>query len=69
MTDLITRYGEELQTLAREFYFKAVTGEIDVDAEWDGYVSEWLSNGGQEMLAEMRKAPLVEPLLEGRFEY
>jgi putative aldouronate transport system substrate-binding protein len=29
-----------------EFFFRAVTGEIEIDAEWDAYVQRWMREGG-----------------------
>jgi len=69
LPDINRRYGETMTTLFEEFFFKAVTGEIDVDAEWDAYVEQWMENGGEEFLAELEKAPLVEGLREGEIRY
>jgi len=69
LTDVNRRYGETLNTLYNEFFFKSVTGEIDPAAEWDRYVQQWLDNGGEELLAELEKAPLTESLRQGRLEY
>jgi hypothetical protein len=69
LTDVNRRYGETLNTLYNEFFFKSVTGEIDPAAEWDNYVSQWRSNGGDELLAELAKAPLTESLRQGKLEY
>ena len=51
------RRGEALQTMAAEFFAKAVTGEIDIDAEWDNYVANWMAAGGNELMAEIAKMP------------
>ena len=51
------RRGEALQTMAAEFFAKAVTGEIDIDAEWDNYVARWMAAGGNELMAEIAKMP------------
>ena len=69
LPDVNRRYGETMTTLFEEFFLKSVTGELDVDAEWDGYVAKWLENGGEEMLAELEKATLVEGLRVGKIEY
>ena len=34
----------------QEFTDKAITGEIDIEAEWDNYVAEWRKNGGDEKI-------------------
>ena len=38
---------------------------IDIDAEWPGFVEQWLANGGQEVIDELQKAPLVADILSG----
>ena len=43
--------------MAAEFFAKAVTGEIDIDAEWDDYVARWMEAGGNELMAEIAKMP------------
>ena len=67
--DMQSKYGATLNTIRDEFTLKAITGQINIDAEWDAYVASWMSNGGTELLAELAKAPLAEPLLSGRLEY
>jgi hypothetical protein len=71
-TDLFGVYdmhGEVLSTLFEEFSLKAITGEIDIDAEWDDYVTKWLENGGEKVVAELEKAPVVPELLKGNLIY
>jgi hypothetical protein len=51
------RYGAALGTMTDEFFTKAVTGEIDVDAEWDNYVNDWMRAGGDALMAEIEKMP------------
>lgn len=36
----------ELGAIEREFYYKGITGEIDINAEWDNYVKKWHDAGG-----------------------
>lgn len=62
--ELDKRYSGQLDTIVEEFRMKAIVGEIDVDKEWDDYVQNWLNNGGEEILAELEKAPKVSDLLE-----
>jgi ABC-type glycerol-3-phosphate transport system substrate-binding protein len=69
LPDIKRNYQETMDTLFEEFFFKAVTGEINVDAEWDNYVSTWLKNGGAQTLEALEKAPLVSGLLKGDIEY
>jgi putative aldouronate transport system substrate-binding protein len=39
-----------LTTLETQFYYNAITGKFDVDAEWNGYVDQWKKLGGTELL-------------------
>lgn len=55
--EVAARRGEALQTMTAEFFAKAVTGEIDIDAEWDAYVANWMNAGGDELMAEIAKMP------------
>ena len=50
VTDAESEYSASVEKIADEFFWKAFTGEIDIDAEWDGYVTRWLDAGGQEIL-------------------
>lgn len=64
--ELWARYGGNLQTFREETWWKWVTdSSIDIDAEWPGFVEQWLANGGQEVIDELQKAPLVEDILSG----
>ena len=49
------RRGEALQTMTAEFFAKAVTGRINIDAEWKDYVANWMKAGGDELMAEIAK--------------
>ena len=69
LVDVNKRYGETLQTMADEFETRAIIGEIDIDAEWDSYVKEWLAAGGHEYLTEVDKAPIIAELLKGNRVY
>ena len=55
-----------LNTLRDEFFWKALTTDLDIDAEWPGYVDGWMNAGGREMLAELEKAPTVADIRAGR---
>ena len=55
--EVMKQRGAALNTLASEWFAKAVTGEIDVDATWDEYVQDFMRFGGSEILAEMEKMP------------
>jgi hypothetical protein len=69
LAEVNERYGTQLQTMFEEFFYQGILGDIDVDAEWDGYVSQFMRNGGEELIAEYKKAPLVSGLKDGEFVY
>jgi hypothetical protein len=64
--ELMTRYGGALETIRKEFIWKAITTNMNIDAEWDGYVKKWMDSGGREVLAQLEKAPLVSDILAGK---
>lgn len=63
------KYGPDLNTLADEFALNVITGQKDLNAEWDAYVAKYMKNGGSEILAEIKKAPIVEEMLKGKVVY
>ena len=69
LTDLKLKYKDDLDTIVDEFYFKAIIGELDIDEEWDSYVADWRKSGGDQMLAEYKKAPIVSELRKGKVVY
>jgi len=54
-TDAQLEYSASVNKIADEFYWKALTGEIDVDAQWDAYKENWLNAGGKQILEEKRE--------------
>ena len=65
LVEVNQRVGETLGTMFNEYFLRALTGEIDVDDTWDDYVERWHENGGDEVLAELAKAPIVSELRRG----
>jgi len=63
------RVGSTLEDMWLEFFLGGVTGQLDVDAEWDGFVAKWRAAGGDELLAEIAKSPIVDELRAGRRVY
>jgi putative aldouronate transport system substrate-binding protein len=47
--------GTDITTIAQEFYYNAITGNVDIDAEWDNYIKRLNEAGLQEVLAEYEK--------------
>jgi ABC-type glycerol-3-phosphate transport system substrate-binding protein len=69
LRDLYEQYGEGLNTMLNEFYIEAIIGDKNLDADWDAYAANWRKNGGNEVIAEMKKAPLVLSLKKGIIKY
>jgi putative aldouronate transport system substrate-binding protein len=46
------KYSELTSTYVRDYIVKAIRGEVSIDETWDGMVSDWLAQGGQEMTDE-----------------
>ncbi|WP_127584237.1 ABC transporter substrate-binding protein [Paenibacillus koleovorans] len=61
--DLNTKNGAKLETVRSEYTLQAITGEINIDSTWNSYVEKWRSNGGNELMAELEKAPKVSDIL------
>ena len=68
-TDLNKQYGDTLATIEDTFYFDVIMGRTDLDASWDAYVAEWRKNGGDAILAELAKAPIISEFLSGKLVY
>lgn len=66
--ELKESYGAQLDTIVSEFRINALTGKVDVDKEWDNYVKQYLSSGGEEVLKELEKAPKVSDILKEKSE-
>ena len=47
----------EMDKLAKEFYFNAIAGKVDVDAEWANYVKQYNALGNTVKTEEARKLP------------
>ncbi|MBO9606553.1 MAG: ABC transporter substrate-binding protein, partial [Paenibacillaceae bacterium] len=62
--ELRLKNGEKLKTIADEYLFRAITGEINIASTWDDYVARWRNGGGNEILAELEKAPKTIDLLK-----
>ena len=69
MKAIADRQGEGLNTLANEFFMRVVTGQVDLDAEWDNYVARWMAEGGDQVYEAMQNSIIIEALHEGRIEY
>lgn len=54
LTFTLSRKGEfpDLSNLENEYWVKFITGEADVDKDWDSWVGLWLRSGGQALTDE-----------------
>ena len=50
-----SKFGSALNTIRDEYFANAMTGEVDIDATWDNYVKQWMSSGGEKLMAEHAK--------------
>ena len=48
-------YGTDIDTIRDEFTARAMTGQADIDGEWDTYVNNWLNSGGRQVTAEAQQ--------------
>ena len=69
MPTISERYGETLNTMSNEFYLKVITGQADLEGDWDEYVGRWKANGGDEIIAFADQWPIVDEYLQGRITY
>jgi hypothetical protein len=44
-----------VDTIQNEFGWKAITGQVDIDAEWDGYVQSMMDAGLDKLLESVAK--------------
>ena len=62
---LWAEFGGGLTTLKQETWWRYITTDVDIDADWQRYVDEWMNLGGREVLEELNQAPLVEDIRAG----
>jgi putative aldouronate transport system substrate-binding protein len=53
-TDASKEFGTAVDTLEKEYFWKVVTGEWDLNSTWNNYVSRWKAAGGQQMIDEKK---------------
>ncbi|WP_135553463.1 type 2 periplasmic-binding domain-containing protein [Paenibacillus cymbidii] len=49
----------EMLKIMQEFQVKAITGQLDIDKEWDAYVDRWNKAGGKQLTEEVNKLPII----------
>lgn len=55
VNEALIKYQADLNTIVSEFDVKAITGKIDIDAEWDGFVRTFMNAGGQQVVDEYQR--------------
>lgn len=53
VSDTLTKRGTDMDTIVREYLWKAITGKVDIDGTWDGYVKNWMDAGGVKATQEV----------------
>lgn len=53
-TEAQNEYSASANKVYDEYVLKAISGEVDIDATFDAYMTEWLNAGGQEILDAKR---------------
>ena len=48
-------YGTEIDAIRDKFMARAMTGQADIDGEWDNYVENWLTSGGRQVTTEAQQ--------------
>jgi putative aldouronate transport system substrate-binding protein len=54
-TEADVEYGAATAAIAQEYFWKAVTGEWNVNNTWNDYVARWKAAGGQQILDAKKK--------------
>jgi putative aldouronate transport system substrate-binding protein len=49
------KVGADVGRVFEEYTWKAITGKANFTSDWDAYVKNWLSGGGQQMIDEANK--------------
>ena len=63
LNSLEDEYKSSLNTIVEEFMVGVITGETDLDAEWDNYLEKLNNAGYDKILEELNKAPLYTDII------
>lgn len=55
VNEALIEHRGDLYTIVEEFDVRAITGKVDIDAEWDNFVELFMSAGGQEVVDEYQR--------------
>lgn len=64
--DINKEVGATITKVVDDFYYKAVTGEINVDSGWDAYIKNLNTAGYDKYLDELNKMPLYKDIVSGK---
>ena len=53
-TNADREYGASTGTIQLEFFWKIITGELNVQRDWDAYVTRWMNAGGREIINDKK---------------
>lgn len=53
-SDAYVTYNSDLESYVKEAGIKFITGEMDLDKDWDTYVNTYLSMGGEEVRTSLQ---------------
>ena len=48
-------FGEEVSRVVNEFLVNAITGQVDINDEWDAYKDRWYRSGGRQIIDEYNR--------------
>lgn len=63
-TEVYRQYLADANAVRDEFYFQAITGQIDVDEDWNDYLQRWEQAGGGALTEEVNRQ--YQALLDGQ---
>lgn len=61
----VQQYATALSTIRDEFKWKAIGGVVNLEEDWDAYVTKFMNSGGEELLAAIQEGPLSLPPYPG----
>ena len=58
LPEAVQQYATALSTIRDEFKWKAIGGQVNLEEDWDAYVTMFMNSGGEELLAAIQEAPI-----------
>ena len=66
LSEIEKEIGATISRIVDDFYYNAITGEIDVDSKWNDYIKDLNKAGYDRYLIELNKAPLYTDIISGK---